>query len=318
MCTAAALIRVVDPTKALGTSFDITILIMLGTYMIIINFSIFEVEEFKVLLGAHLMSSSSHEFVHQVRRFIVQQIFVSLSAAVNISAVLIALGMDKSLGPMNNGEWILLILRNFGVALWQANFALSSYMIYRNLAVQLATLMPPPVASGANDAVADVPSPRVDAANHAQTVVGFLKRVARTNAIKSFVTLVLCARIALACVARHTDTLDAVFSLPALWPYQAFITATAFAVALTSMCPGRVRFFWPRTKSILPSPARDRPCTRRASKRKRIRAAATGKPCTRCRLQARSRMIIPRQQTRASGRRGTCTPTPHRDKNLRR
>ena len=176
ICYIASLLRVVDPRLTLGTSLSITLLIMLATSLMILAYSVFDVEEFKLLLAAHLMSKSSPEFKQQVQKFIALQAVVALSALINVSAVLACLGLNHALGPENNGEWVLLIVRNIGVVTWQTAFSYSSYRIYRNLVAQLSRLP----ANGEGVA-------------HAQAVVNLLKRLAHTNTIKSVVAGALCA-----------------------------------------------------------------------------------------------------------------------------
>jgi len=184
MCIAGAALRVADPLLTFGTAVDITLLILLGTYVNMIAFSVFETQGYKILLSAHFKNQSSPEFHAHVRRFQVQQVAVALSFAFNIIVCIVALCLDHSLGPMANGEWILLIVRGACIVLWQTNMAISSYLSYRNLNIPLALFAP---QSRSGDTLERTTS------NAAQAAVDFLRSTARGNIVKSVASMVVCA-----------------------------------------------------------------------------------------------------------------------------
>jgi len=184
VCIANAIVRLANPLAALGTDITITVLLLGGSVANTIVYCFFEVSSFKMLLAAHLMNKATPEFDRQVRAFKRQQVFIVASFALNVVVCFIALGLDHTLGPVANGEWILLVLRGMCIVVWQTNMAVSSYMSYRNLVAQLDTLVPksPQMRDGL-----------LAATNHAQAVVSFLKATMRSNVIKSIVSATVCA-----------------------------------------------------------------------------------------------------------------------------
>ena len=132
-----------------------------------------------------------------------------------IVPTLVALGLDKSLGPIDSGEYVVLIVRNGGVIAWQV-CALSGYVFMLRQVTTITSSV-----HSSDQPVAQQGGPPVKSA---QNVLSFLRLNVRSNALKNGVALI-------------TYTL---FSIPPAWPYNAFSIALAVILLMQTMSPAAV------------------------------------------------------------------------------
>jgi hypothetical protein len=134
----------------------------------------------------------------------------------NVAPTLAALSLAQGLGPVASNEWLVIIVRNIGVVLWQLSSLAGSYL----LLTEARTLYAHTAASGA-DKTSEASSEHVHRSAAVQRVVERIEGDTR----HIMVTVHFRGR-ELTRIRKLLNVLVliiyAIFSVPVTWPFQTF------------------------------------------------------------------------------------------------
>ena len=102
-----------------GTDVLVTLCLIFGTFGLSVAFNEYEFSQFQSIVRASSMEYDMHEKLLSRQRRIVRGAKLSYWILAGIPSFA-ALGLDKSKGPVLNYEFVLLLCRNLGIALWAA------------------------------------------------------------------------------------------------------------------------------------------------------------------------------------------------------
>lgn len=198
----------------LGSDTAFTIIFLLGISLVAAEWGFFQQQQFDTLVRSQYVSATaqSTKMVRTHWRF---QLGLILSyALLSVPPTLAALGLDHSISPVDNKEFVLLIIRNCGVVLWQM-CALAGYafMLAQVKAIQSS------VHSSDKNA-----SPGAPVGRSAQAVVVYLRSNVRSNVFKNSIAFVVYG----------------ISSIPPLWPFQSYTIPIIVMLLVHSMNPARV------------------------------------------------------------------------------
>jgi len=116
----------------IGTDPGPTLCLVIGTFLGSWAYNDFELSQFYALVKASSMDYETHRRLMRRQSAVVWMTRVSYWFFAVVPS-LVALGLDKSLGPVQSGEYILLILRNIGIVIWMASQWLSDVFMQREI-----------------------------------------------------------------------------------------------------------------------------------------------------------------------------------------
>ena len=219
----------------LGTDVAFTITFLLGILGINVMWGEFQIMQFHVLVTSNYLSDTAWRRRILTLNFWCQR-GLGLSYMLSIAPTFVALGLDKSLGPIQSGEYIILIVRNIGVVLWQFFAFAGYYFMYRQVDALQSSVQ---ASGGAESASSNAPGPGPGPASptsasklgspvvvrrNANNVVEVLRANLVSNAKKNLLALVVYT----------------LFSIPFAWPYQTYAISFAACLLAVAMHPAKV------------------------------------------------------------------------------
>lgn len=188
--------------ETIGTDAAVTVLFLFGFWTFLLQGSMFVFTHFSIVARTRALNQDSDDFrrlVGTFRRSIIMS--HTIYGAFAIVPTLVALGTDKSLGPIASGEYICLLVRNIGVILYALNQIYGSFLMDREARQLLALLAERTASTGSADAATAILA----------YVDGFVSRVRLTTVL---VVLVYGS-----------------FLVPWAWPYQTYSYGLLIALA---------------------------------------------------------------------------------------
>jgi len=122
-----------------GTDVGVTLCLVLGTFLITWAYNDFEYTQFHAIVRASSMNFELHNRLLVRQRKLMWMTKLSYSCFA-IVPTLVALGLDKRLGPVKNYEFVALILRNIGIVIWVASQWVADLYMQREIRTIIASL----------------------------------------------------------------------------------------------------------------------------------------------------------------------------------
>jgi len=214
LLVAATVLKLATPvTAVLGTDVAVTMLYMLGIFLISVVYADFMVGEFTVLTNSRLMTKgASSEFSSLLRKYVgLSALTTALYLVVVVAPTLAMLGLDHSQGPEQNGESVLLVVRNVGVVLWLFSYLLVVSYLQRELKHLVSTS-----SSGGGGGGGGGGASSQSRSAAVQQVLAHLHQAQRNVAVQVFVAAIVYGA----------------FCAPVLWPFQQFQLTLMVAIGL--------------------------------------------------------------------------------------
>ena len=214
----ACCLKLADRQAAvLGSDLAFTLTLCTGVLLTASIFCKFQVLSFRILLMANFYQNAKTARI--LRQDEITQTLLALSYGIlTVLPTLCAFALDQSVGPVQSGEWIIIVVRNIGIVLWQLFGLMGSALLLREVTKMHST------TQGSSNKTSDGPSLATVGAGSAKRVVEFLKSnfrgIFRTNAI----LLVLYA----------------IFSIPFTWPFQTLSSSIAVTAMLRNYSLGKI------------------------------------------------------------------------------
>lgn len=185
----------------IGTDFAVTVCLAAGVQLWNVAWALFQIHQFHVLVSSNLQQRGDQ----LCRKY--NKLVMVMSASyffLSLLPTLVALSLDKSVGPIANGEYIILIVRNLGVVFWNLSQIYTSYVLKNELKA----------LSSSSGTVS----------NGVQNIMSFFDAERKHLRARNLISLLLYP----------------LFSLPWFWPSQFFQIAFMIFLGGLTMSPGKV------------------------------------------------------------------------------
>jgi len=193
---AAACLKLADrQTVVLGSDVAFTLLLTSGVLLTVVIWCAFQVMSFRVLVMAHLFAANKvHRILFKDKGL---QATLALSyGLLTLVPTLCALGLNQSVGPIQSSEWIIIVIRNIGVMVWQLCGLAGSLLLLKEVRLLQASTIVGPDSSGAKSLQS----------TSAKRVIEYLAANAKSIFRSNCLVLIIYS----------------IFSMPLAWPYQTF------------------------------------------------------------------------------------------------
>jgi len=272
-CVVATCLKLADPHGAvLGSDVAFTVLLMVAVGLFAGLWAAFQHMQFRTLTVSHNMRSANifswSSKTSSVLRlhFLLELALFSSYVFLTIVPTFVALGLNPLAGPVDNGEYVILIVRNLGVVTWQL-IALVGYALMLR---QVRSIKWKPTedasrgaapatpgsdqeassANGAAPAGSQPGSPSMGKHLSSSVLSASGNRMSRsplpkpagrggsaTQNVLAFLQKNVHSNAVKQTVALLTYTL---FSIPPAWPYQSFNVAFGIIILHLTMSPAKV------------------------------------------------------------------------------
>jgi hypothetical protein len=183
--TATALLRLTDSPQTphvIGTDLATTLVFVTGTLATVSAWAMFEIHQFSLLcvgnnLGDHAGTKRGIE-----RQSTTNYLLVASYGFLTILPTVVALGLDKAKGPVASGEFIIIIVRNVGVVVWQICALVGAILMQR----EISSLLTGKLTSSGPDTAS-----RIGPGQQVQAVLDFLGAHTRSMAKKNALSLLV-------------------------------------------------------------------------------------------------------------------------------
>lgn len=127
LCTTVAALKMSG--QVMGTDIPVTLLFSLVPIFFQLENSLLASEEFRIL--THFLPSAKRERMMTMRNRLelVSWTAYCLGACI---PTFVALSLDKSLGPLLNGEYVTILVRNLCIVVWSASATLANFMVFQS------------------------------------------------------------------------------------------------------------------------------------------------------------------------------------------
>jgi hypothetical protein len=213
----AAVLKLANPrTAVLGSDVPFTLTLSFGVLCTASLWSAFQVMQFGALIVANFYHHNGK--IHGVLNVDkITQILLALSyGLLTVLPTLCAFALDQTLGPWASGEWVIIVVRNIGVVVWQLCGLSGNILLIRQVKrLNMTASMDAPNNSSKLEN---------DKTSAAQRVVAYLTASAKTMLKTNLAILVLYS----------------LFSIPFSWPFQTFSVCIAIIVMVRSYSMGKI------------------------------------------------------------------------------
>ncbi|KAH9259970.1 hypothetical protein BASA81_001730 [Batrachochytrium salamandrivorans] len=126
-CSVAAALKVAG--QVLGTDIPVTVIYSLVPIFFQLENSMLASEEFRIV--THFLPVPERKRMTAMRNRLELMSWAAYCLGAFIPTI-VALTLDKSLGPLINGEYVTILVRNLFIVLWSASATLANFMVFKS------------------------------------------------------------------------------------------------------------------------------------------------------------------------------------------